>query len=796
MIKIKQLLILIGATVVLLIITFLLHNLFPAVESTLYDLNFSFARSESSDPVVIVGVDSKSISDIGVWPWPRSTMARLVEKIEACSPGAIALDFLFPKRPDDTLGNDSLAAVFGRVSKLVVGMRLESVTDNAEIPMAMVTTEAFKQRFMMLKNKDRLLDFFTFSAGKVDFGDPYITKHADRGGFLNVSTHRTGQKLRELVHVVRGGNEYFPSFGLAAAAAFLNLKPDKFVLDGKGAVHLDDKRLILTHGTGSVRINYKGEAGAIKTVSASDVLNGAINPKILRGKLVFIGITDVPSSPSDFFITPAGIQFPGVEIWATAALDILSCSWIKTNAFLFIINIIILLFLFPGCILLFPGSKRKYSIIVGTGVVALSVFAEFLLLRSTGYFWNAGFHLYGWLFLIVWFATRKSELIVVEKMLLNLDPKEDDESNMLPPPKEDDFLQSIPPTDTASYVVKKISPGILEGTPLLGNVDGTMVESVVNKEGPDDTQKRDSSAVLNALQKMANGRIVTFLGSGGMADVYLIWHPRMEVYRAVKVIKPGQPQQLLDRFETEIRIFASLNHPNIVQCYGVGEWHSLPYLEMEYVNGASVEEIVKTCKSISPVETIAIGILVCRALNYAHKQVVTVYGETYKGIVHRDLKPANILLSRNGHIKLTDFGIARPGAVSLHTADSGRVVGTLPYLSPEQLGEEELTPKTDVYALGVTLYELVSGSRTFPQLDVSTLIAAKTKGNYKPLRSSQFLPQELVDIIEKAMATNPEKRFASAKDMGKILENVLQSIISDSDSFILDNLVNRAFKPE
>ena len=710
--------------------------------------------------------------------------------------GAIALDFLFPKRPDDTLGNDSLAAVFSRVSKLVAGMRLEAVTDDAEIPMAMVTTEAYKQRFMMLKNQDGILDYFSFSAGKVDFGDPYITKHADRGGFLNVSTHRTGQKLRELVHVVRGGNEYFPSFGLAAVAAFLKLKPDKFALTGKGAVYLDDKRLTLARGTGSVRINYKGEAGTIQTVSASDILNRTIDPKVLRGKLVFVGITDAPSSPSDFFITPTGTQFPGVEIWATAALDIIRGSWIRTNTFLFIVNIIILLFLFPGCILLFTGPKRKYSIVAGTSVVVISVIVEFFLLRSTGYFWNAGFHLYGWLFLIVWFATQKSELIVVEKQLLNLDPKEDDESNMLPTPEEDDFLQSIPPTDTASYAAKKISPEVLEGASLLGKVDGTMVESAAIKEEPDDTQKRDSRAILNELQKMANGRIIKFLGSGGMADVYLIWHPRMEVYRAVKVIKPGQPQHLLDRFETEIRIFASLNHPNIVQCYSVGEWHSLPYLEMEYVFGASIEEILKTCKSISPVEAIAIGILVCRALNYAHKQVVTVYGETYKGIVHRDLKPANILLSRNGHIKLTDFGIARPGAVSLHTADSGRVVGTLPYLSPEQLGEEELTPKTDVYALGVTMYELVSGGRAFPQLDISTLVTAKTKGNYKPLKGSQFLPQELVDIIERAMATNPEKRFISAKEMGKSLENVLQSIISDSDSFILDNLVNRAFKPE
>jgi serine/threonine-protein kinase len=233
-----------------------------------------------------------------------------------------------------------------------------------------------------------------------------------------------------------------------------------------------------------------------------------------------------------------------------------------------------------------------------------------------------------------------------------------------------------------------------------------------------------------------------------------------------------------------------------VQCYGVGEWHTLPYLEMEYVYGASMEEILKTCRVLTPVETVAIGILVCRALGYAHHQVITVYGETYKGIVHRDLKPANILLSRTGQIKLTDFGIARPGAVSLHTIDSGKVVGTLPYLAPEQLKEEPLTEKTDIYALGATLYELLSGTRPFPQGDIPAIIAAKTSGSYKPLKPSATVPKEIVDIISCAMATDPHKRFHSAKDMGNKLEQVLNTIIKDRDTFILDSLVKRAFQPQ
>lgn len=793
--KTKQSILLAFVTLIFLITVYFLHHVFPVVENILYDLSFYVALSETSDSIVIIGIDSKSTGKTGAWPWPRSTLAHLIEQIESYSPRAIALDFLFPKRPNDP-GSDSLASVFSKVSNLLIGMRVESISGETESSIAMVTPDAYRHRFMMVKNEGKLSKQFFYSAQKVDFGDPSLSQYADRGGFLNVSTSRTSQKVRELVHVIRAGNEYYPSFGLAAAAAFLRLKPDQFVLDMTGSVFLGTKQLQLARSTGTVRLNFRGKPGTIKTLSASDMLEGAIDSRLIRDKLVFVGITDAPSSHSDFFITPAGTQFPGVEIWATAALDILTNSWIKKSNIVFSANLLILFLLFPGCILLFPGSKRKYAIIISTIIMVLSIAAGFLFLQKTGYFWNSGFHLYAWVLLLGWLTTQKSDLIIVEKPSLYLDPKESDETYIMSPPNECDFLQAVPSVETAAYVVKQIAPTTSDGTSPLNNLSDTNEEADLIADSTNNTQPsvQYDSSVVTELQQLADGRIVKSLGSGGMADVYLIWHPRMEVYRAVKVIKPGQPGQWLERFETEIRIFANLNHPNIVQCYGVGEWHSLPYLEMEYVSGASLGEILKICKYISPTEVLTIGILVCRALNYAHNQVVTVYGKTYKGIIHRDLKPANILLSKNGHIKLNDFGIARPGAVSLHTVDTGKIIGTLPYLSPEQVNGEILTHKTDIYSLGVTLYEMVTGDRAYPQIDIPSLITAKTKSDFKPLKSSSLLPKGVIDIIERAMTKDPGKRFASANEMSKSIEEVLHSMIQDKDTFILAGLLNRAFK--
>ncbi len=160
---IKQGSLLAGITLLFCIVVFMLHSVAPVVEQLLVDIGFAFARTETPDTVVIVGVDGKSISDIGAWPWPRATFASLVERIGQSSPRAVALDFLFPKRIDDP-GSDSLAAVFSRTTNLVVGMRLDAVTDNSDMTQAMVTTTAYKHRFFMIKNQDALVTQFPYSA--------------------------------------------------------------------------------------------------------------------------------------------------------------------------------------------------------------------------------------------------------------------------------------------------------------------------------------------------------------------------------------------------------------------------------------------------------------------------------------------------------------------------------------------------------------------------------------------------------------------------------------------------------
>jgi serine/threonine-protein kinase len=179
-------------------------------------------------------------------------------------------------------------------------------------------------------------------------------------------------------------------------------------------------------------------------------------------------------------------------------------------------------------------------------------------------------------------------------------------------------------------------------------------------------------------------RIIELIAAGGMANVYKAWHEQLEVVRAIKILKPGFDDESKSRLETEAKISANLRHSNIVEIYGMGYWNTIPYLEMEYIDGPSLKELLEKNGRLPIDFSIALIHSLCAALQFAYNQDLTLYGKVYDGLIHRDLKPANVIISSKGIVKLADFGIARPSEVSLHTVN-GKVMGTFAYLSPEQL---------------------------------------------------------------------------------------------------------------
>lgn len=262
---------------------------------------------------------------------------------------------------------------------------------------------------------------------------------------------------------------------------------------------------------------------------------------------------------------------------------------------------------------------------------------------------------------------------------------------------------------------------------------------------------------------LGSGTILKVLGEGGFARVYKIHDDKLDLDRAVKVLLPTGKKEVSDRFLTEARITARLDNPNIVKVFRVDEWHGCPFIEMEFVDGKSLETILQERGTLPVYAVCAVGIFIASALKYAHTLEFTLSDQHYKGVIHRDLKPANIMLHSDGRLKLMDFGIARPISTGLHTMGEN-IVGTLQYLSPEQLNHKGVDQRTDVYAVGAILYELLCGIKAFPDEGLTDLVNKKASGIYKPFGEFPVsIPKKFIEIIDKCLCVDKEERYHCAE---------------------------------
>ena len=303
---------------------------------------------------------------------------------------------------------------------------------------------------------------------------------------------------------------------------------------------------------------------------------------------------------------------------------------------------------------------------------------------------------------------------------------------------------------------------------------------------PDIPNPYEQQRMPSPGDKIGPNQILEIIGEGGSACVYKVWHEGLEVIRAIKILKQDKNKHARDRFLTEAKILADIHHPNIIEIHHIGYYdQQIPFLELEYVEGMSVKAMIKENRSLPLPVALAITYFVCQALHYAHLKDYTLYGKVYRGLIHRDVKPENIVISRDGIVKLMDFGIARPSEVGLHTVGA-RIMGTLVYLSPEQLNGNQLDHRSDIFSLGAVLYEMVTGKRAFPQKTLSELVHKKTAGQYRPINLNETsLPEHLVKIIDICMSLDPADRFENAAELSYNIYAVLRKISDQAPQDIL-----------
>jgi eukaryotic-like serine/threonine-protein kinase len=272
-------------------------------------------------------------------------------------------------------------------------------------------------------------------------------------------------------------------------------------------------------------------------------------------------------------------------------------------------------------------------------------------------------------------------------------------------------------------------------------------------------------------ETLVNNRysIIHALGGGGMAKVYLAHDEVLDRDVALKVLREqfAEDGEFVERFKREAQSAAALSHPNIVQIYDRGTaGDGSSYIAMEYVPGGTIKEHASRSGPLAPETAVSLALQIAEALGAAHE----------RGIVHRDIKPQNVLLTATGDAKVTDFGIAR--AASANTISQRSVVlGTASYMSPEQAMGDPATPKSDLYSLGVVLYEMLAGQLPYT---AENPVAVSMKHANEPLCPPRELnpqiPEGLNALVTKLLAKNPEGRYENATELAEDLRRVREGL--------------------
>lgn len=270
-------------------------------------------------------------------------------------------------------------------------------------------------------------------------------------------------------------------------------------------------------------------------------------------------------------------------------------------------------------------------------------------------------------------------------------------------------------------------------------------------------------------QKLGRYMIVRELGKGAMGVVYEGNDPNIGRRVAIKTARrdvmasSGMADEMMERFLREARAAGALNHPNIITIYDAGEENGIAYIAMEFLEGGDLRDLLDERRRLDIPEIVEIGADICEALAEAHS----------KGIIHRDIKPANIMIPKSGPLKLADFGIAHVNDSTL--TQDGALIGTPHYMSPEQFMGQKLDGRSDLFSVGVILYEMLTGEKPFTGEALSTVMHHVIRTQPAPPSELNFnVPDAVSGVVMKAMSKRPAERYADGRAMGAALRESLK----------------------
>ncbi len=563
---------------------------------------------------------------------------------------------------------------------------------------------------------------------------------AAHNGFVEVRPDSDDVLRRSELWQLNGG-VMTPSLPLAIAFDSDDLQSSNRMSGAEDAIYLS---------------NYR----KLRRLNVNDLIDGRINSRNLVGFTIFVD--SEPELVGAQALLPSGQRVTHSEI--TAALlanveqdqSVISPSWVKALEWLAPVLLAIVAVLFM------PDRDRRDIAALTVAVVAGLLLFEAMILLVL----HARLDLGRAILLYIGVAVLSIWLVGDEKKESKGAFKRGSDflvAGRLEPAFAE--LRRCPPSETLATIMYKLSLAFEEqAKPERAEA---VLEWMKRTHGNVGNRSQPSKKSNGIPQRLGRYVIEKRIGRGAMGAVYLGKDPRINRAVAVKAIpieKEFEDEELKEarlRFYREAESAGRLTHPNIVTVFDAGEDKGLAYIAMEYVPGIPLKDFTNPKKLLAPKRALELCAATAEALDYAHNQ----------GVIHRDIKPANLLYNpKEGSLKIGDFGVAR--LTDNNRTKTGIVLGTPMYMSPEQLGAENLTGLSDLFSLGVTLYELLIGEVPFKATNIAVLMTKITTEDAAPISNRRAgIPPSVDTVLAKAMAKRPEDRFSCGAEMAIALRN-------------------------
>jgi CHASE2 domain-containing sensor protein len=737
--------------------------------------------------IVIVGIDERSLDQIGKWPWTQDKLTQLISNISSESPKVLVLDIFLPESIDeDTSGRTELLANEIRHAGNVI---LPIYFNLSEVGMTPTPSPPVVQKSAWGRANGIYLRE-TASAKQLFFPDKLLLQSALEVGHINVVYDPDGLIRREPTLIEYDGYLY-PSMALQTAKRYLGIDKKQVGLMREGLIKLggisipiDKKSLMM--------INYHGPNLTFPRVSALDVLNGETPPKMFSGKIVVVALTSIEAKM--WAQVPAYGTLNEVERITNVMENIIQDNFLSRLSPIWNLLILILIGIF--CALVLPKVSLTYRIVILLVFLFVMFNLNYILFSSFGILTKPFYPILEVLFFLSVAPIIKAKSIKLEEdreKTLGVEEIYPEEKTGLTPgvterqgeqPREQVQTKTVAGIPSPEKSESVFFESQQTSTPVkIATEEKIKEEETINIPASAQTTSGSWSGETAkgtlgkstshlSLAQFGRYKILELIGKGGMGTVHKGLDPVLDRLVALKTIRLDFPfsgeevSELKERLLREAKAAGKLSHPNIVTIYDVGEQEGLQYIAMEYLSGYTLESFIQKKKELNYRIVAKILMQVCAALNYAHQ----------RGIVHRDIKPANIMLLEDFVVKVMDFGIARLQTSSLTQKDV--TLGTPHYISPEQLEGRPADKRSDIFSLGVVIYELLTGEKPFRGENISSLMYAIL--NYTPPLPSALnekTPLVFDRIVSKAMAKNPEERYQEAEEIEKTLREFISSFV-------------------